>query len=199
MVRLMMRAAHQKPDKAETANMSNFLRITCGTVRARHSAASSPWRSSRCGRLRSQRSRSSAGSRRVCARCRSAYLQAASICFAAASALSVTSFMSIRCSTQRFEIDLRPIGLRVDFEDLHDLLDRSEASWPGIIGEVEGQHAYRSVGRSLGERDAGRDTESRHRRRQSTWKAWQNLISARCFRDGAHRRRCLALSAKSLS
>jgi hypothetical protein len=48
-----------------------------------------------------------------------------SISSEAASALSVTSFVD-DVRTQRFEIDLRPIGFRICIEDLHNLLDRSE-------------------------------------------------------------------------
>ena len=38
---------------------------------------------------------------------------------------------------QRFEIDLRPVGLRVGVEDLHDLLDCAEGILTGIVGMVE--------------------------------------------------------------
>ena len=38
--------------------------------------------------------------------------------------------------TQRFKIDLRPIGLRVSVEDLHDFLDCSESILAGIVGLV---------------------------------------------------------------
>ena len=64
-----------------------------------------------------------------------------SIGFVTASALSVTSLMSMRCWRKRFKIDLRPVGLGIGFQNANNLLDSAK----GILARHRGRGGVRGL------------------------------------------------------